>query len=228
MINTLDDYIKHSLPAHGNFSTNPNLIKKANENGGLLPFFGNTVVYLLDNYTKCSIAALQDELYCATPFMFSEKLKPDTFHMTVHDLANGHINDIQLQERMAVIYPKARDILRREKPNHTLRMKTTWMFNMVNMSIVLGLTPSDAESYRILDRLYCSFEEITPLGYAFTPHITLAYFRPGIYGEKALAKLRDFLHSVEMEISLEPQNLVIQNFTDMNTYRTISDSSGGE
>jgi len=26
-----------------------------------------------------------------------------------------------------------------------------------------------------------------------------------------------------MEISLEPQNLVIQDFTDMNTYRTIND-----
>jgi len=223
MINTLDDYIRHSLPAYGNFSTNPNLIKKADQNGKLLPFFGNTIVYLLDNNTKYRIAALQDELYCAAPVMFSEKLKPDTFHMTVHDLVNGHINDIQLQEQMAAIYPKARDILRREKPGHILRMKTTWMFNMVNTSIVLGLTPSDAGSYRTLDRLYCSFEEIMPLGYALTPHITLAYFKPGIYEEIAVAKLRDYLHSVEMEISLEPQNLVIQDFTDMNTYRTIND-----
>ena len=228
MINTLDDYIRRSLPEYGIFSTNPNLIKKANENGELLPFFGNTVVYLLDDYTKCSIAALQDELYCAAPFMFSEKLNPDTFHMTVHDLANGPTNDIQLQERMAVICPIALEILRREKPNHSLRMKTTWMFNMVNMSIVLGLTPGDEESYRILDGLYCFFEEIMPLDYALTPHITLAYFRPGTYGEKDLAKLRNCLHSVEMEISLDSQNLVIQNFTDMNTYRTISDQFGGE
>lgn len=223
MINTLDHYIRHSLPANGYFSTNPNLTKKVNENGKLLPFFGNTVVYLLDETTKHSIASLQNELYNSIPYMFSEKLNLDTFHVTVHDLANSNTDSLLLQERMEDFYFKAHSILQREKPHDNLRMRATWMFNMVNTSIVLGLAPSDEKSYHILDRLYCSFEEILSLGYALTPHITLAYFRPGTYADEDISKLRNCLRSVELELYLEPQNLVIQSFTDMNTYRTISD-----
>lgn len=43
MINTLDDYICSSMPQWGDFTTNPNLRKKLDENGDLLPFMGNTV-----------------------------------------------------------------------------------------------------------------------------------------------------------------------------------------
>lgn len=223
MINTLDDYIRHSLPKNGYFSTNPNLTKKVNENGKLLPFFGNTVVYLLDETTKHCIASLQNELYHSIPHLFSEKLNAETFHMTVHDLANSNIDSNLLKKQMVDLSLKAHHILQREKPNDILRMRTTWMFNMVNTSIVLGVAPSDEKSYHNLDRLYCSFEEILPLGYALTPHITLAYFRPGFYADEDLRKLKNCLRPVELELCLEPQNLVVQSFTDMNTYRTMND-----
>ena len=52
MINTLDDYICNSMPWWGDFTTNPNLRKKVDEEGNLLPFLGNTVVFLLDDDTK--------------------------------------------------------------------------------------------------------------------------------------------------------------------------------
>ncbi len=54
MINTLDDYICHSLPLWSDFTTNPNLRKKVDAEGNLLPFVGNTVVFLLDDDTKDS------------------------------------------------------------------------------------------------------------------------------------------------------------------------------
>ena len=40
-INTLDDYVWRSLPQWGGFETNPNLRKKVDEQGNLLPFGGN-------------------------------------------------------------------------------------------------------------------------------------------------------------------------------------------
>ena len=43
-INTLDDYVWRSLPQWGGVETNPNLRKKVDEQGNLLPFGGNTVV----------------------------------------------------------------------------------------------------------------------------------------------------------------------------------------
>lgn len=221
MLNTLDDYISSSLPQGGGFTTNPNLAKKSDGNGVLLPFFGNTAVFLLDECTKARIAELQNELYSAAPDMLGERLDPDTFHMTLHDLINAPVDDENLRSEMAAVHGRAKALLDALRPNVPLRMRATWMFNMVNTSIVLGLAPCDELSYAVLDGLYCAFENVLRLGYALTPHITLAYFRPGIYGDEQLARLRNALHAVDLELALEPRNLVLQEFCDMNTYFTV-------
>lgn len=52
MINTLDDYICHSMPQWGDFITNPNLRKKVDDAGNLLPFLGSTKLFLLDDDKK--------------------------------------------------------------------------------------------------------------------------------------------------------------------------------
>lgn len=56
MINTLDDDICRSIPPRQDFTTNPNLRKKAYEEGQLLPFVGNTVVFLLNDEKKGKLA----------------------------------------------------------------------------------------------------------------------------------------------------------------------------
>ena len=40
MLNTLDDYIGHSLPEQGEFTTNPGLGRKVSPEGSFLPFRG--------------------------------------------------------------------------------------------------------------------------------------------------------------------------------------------
>lgn len=58
MINTLDDYLCNSIPLWGDFTTNPNLRKKVDEGGNLLPFVGNTVtstsklIYSVANFRR--------------------------------------------------------------------------------------------------------------------------------------------------------------------------------
>lgn len=220
MINTLDDYIRNSLPDYGDFATNPNLTKKVDTQGHFLPFRGNTTVFLLSQETKTQLRALQRELYEQAGGLLSDPLEPDTFHMTLHDLVNGSPQDPTLPEKMAIAEARVKALLAQWRDLPPLRMKTTRLFNMVNTSIVLGLRPADAESWRRLDELYLALEAVVPLGYGLTPHITMAYFRPGTYSQEALLPLRGALQNVEPELELPMENLVFQTFEDMNHYET--------
>lgn len=221
MINTLDHYICDSLPHRGDFTTNPNLEKKVDDRGNLLPFVGNTVVFLLNDETKSRLRDLQEGLYAAAPDMLAEKLQMPTFHMTLHDLANGTPDNPELPERMERTEAGAGEILRRFADRTPLRMKTTWLFNMVNTSIVLGLAPADGDTWQRLDDMYTALEAVVPLGYGLTPHITMAYFRPGTYTQEQVAALRNALTQVDMEVTLSMEDLVLQNFSDMNHYTTV-------
>ena len=221
MINTLDDYICNSMPQWGDFTTNPNLRKKVDEEGKLLPYLGNTVVFLLDDDTKDQLRQLQESLYRAAPEMLAQPLQTSTFHMTLHDLANGTPGQPGLDDDMRYAQEKAAQILPGWKDAAPLRMKTTWLFNMVNTSIVLGLAPADAESWRRLDEMYTALENVVHLGYAMTPHITVGYFLPGTYAPEQVQRLSAVLHNVDLEITLGMENLVLQNFTDMNHYETV-------
>lgn len=221
MINTLDDYICHSLPLWGDFTTNPNLRKKVDDIGNLLPFMGNTVVFLLDDDTKDKLRQLREELYRAAPDMLAQPLQTSTFHMTLHDLANGTPDQPGLQDYMRYTQERVSQILPGWKDTPPLRMKTTWLFNMVNTSIVLGLKPADEESWHRLDEMYTTLEDVVHLGYALTPHITMAYFLPGTYSSEQVQRLSVALRNVDLEITLDMKNLVLQHFADMNHYETV-------
>ena len=218
MINLLDDYIWRSLPMQSDFRTNTNLREKVNEQGNFLPFCGNTVVFDLDEATKKALLSLQEELYRSAGWMLSQKLDPATFHMTLHDLVNGSEGSDALLHPMEEAKKKAMPMLAQWRGQAPLRMKTTWLFNMVNTSIVLGLAPADEDSWQRLDAMYTALESVVPLGYALTPHITMAYFKPGTYTQYDLNCLRPALHPVGLEVALSLEDLSYQEFWDMNHY----------
>lgn len=221
MINVLSDYIWRSIPENEGFVTNPNLVKKADETGRLLEYKGNTVVFLLDEVTKEKLLELQNELYRAEEGVLAERLGKDTFHMTLHDLVNGPGGEDGLEERMERVQMPVKALIEQWRNQEPLHMKATWMFNMVNTSIVLGLAPADEDSKRRLDEMYCRLEKEVTLGYGLTPHITLGYFKPGVYSAEEIGKLRSALRAVEMDVTLRMEDLVFQNFTDMNHYVTV-------
>ena len=221
MINALDNHICCSMPQWGDFTTNPNLRKKVDDEGKLLPFLGNTVVFLLDDDTKEKLRQLQEELYRAAPDMLAKPLQMSTFHMTLHDLANGAPGQPGLDDYMRYAQKKVYQILPGWKDTAPLRMKTTWLFNMVNTSIVLGLKPADEESWHRLDEMYTTLEDVVHLGYALTPHITVGYFLPGTYFQEQVQRLSAALRSVDLEITLDMKNLAYQEFSDMNHYETV-------
>lgn len=216
MIDTLRHYYPNSVPAV--LETAAGLRSKVNPDGKLLPFPGNTVVFLLDGQARLALRSIQDSLYEKCGFLLADRLVPDTFHMTLHDLANEVL--LPQREQMAA---GARTILDeiRAAQMPCIPMKATWTFNMVNTSIVLGLQPKTDSAWQQLDDLYCRFQQVRHLSYALTPHITLAYFRPGCYGSAESTRLRDALGSVDLETELDINRLVLQDFDHMNAYKTV-------
>lgn len=221
MLNLLEEYIPHSLPEGREFATNPNLSAKVDPEGRLLPYRGNTVVFLLEQPVQRALEELQDSLYAAAPEMLARRLRPESFHMTLHDLANGRPDQPGLEDWMRQAGGRAGKILAQWTGDAPLRMRTTWLFNMVNTSIVLGLAPADRESGQRLEEMYAALEEAVRLGYPLTPHVTLAYFRPGRYGPEQVGRLAAALRPVEREILLSPRRLALQTFEDMNRYETM-------
>lgn len=223
MIDTLFPYCTDSVPER--LTTALGLADKVDDDGKLRLYPGNTVVFLLDEGTKQRLAELQDGLYHALDElgMLAERLDPSAFHMTLHDLANPSLGADWMEQKVRMDR-QARQVLceiRSLEPQN-LRMRATYAFQMVRTSIVLGLEPVDSETAEKLDALYERFQGVRRLGYAMTPHITLAYFVPGDYAGKTVAKLRDALGPVwDFEMVLNTRQLVLQEFLHMNCYTTV-------
>lgn len=220
MITLLEGYIQHSLDDFDSFHTHSNLTEKVGENGQILPYHGNTTVFLLNSQVRSQLAVLQDRLYQAAPDMLAERLETQTLHMTLHSLVDGPPDTPALYKNMKIAHWLAQERLDRWTQDAPLRMRGTWMFNMVNTSVVLGLAPADEDSWRRLSNMYDDLEQVRFLGYAMTPHITLAYYRPGQYDQAQVARLRAALAPVPLEFELKMEDLVIQNFQSMNCYET--------
>ena len=226
MISLLEGYIQNSLPDFGKFYTHPDLRQKVDEAGHIIPYHGNTTVFLLDKGTRNRVSELQEGLYRAAPEMLAERLRPDTLHMTLHSLADGVPGTSGLEDWMEYTHRGAREYLESWKKEGSLRMKGTWTFNMCRTSVVLGLAPADEDSWRRLHEMYGCLERGRFLGYDMTPHITLAYFRPGTYDQEQVNRLRKVLCEVNLELKLDMNSLVIQNFQDMNQYETVWGGNG--
>ncbi|MBP3610814.1 MAG: hypothetical protein J6J42_10835 [Lachnospiraceae bacterium] len=209
------------------FVGNPSLVKKVNTNNEFRPFYGDTVVFHLHETVKRKLAEWLDVFYTEASECFCERLGSDTFHMTLHDLSNSEqlsdISDEREQNKDRVLEKL------KELPNFgTIKMRSSYIFNMVNTSLVLGLYPVDEAEYEKLMGLYSVFDDIKQLNYPLTPHITLAYYNVNGFSAEAVKKLEKLvykLNSSETEVGLEVELhralLCYQWFNSMNEYVDI-------
>ena len=204
------------------FKGNPSIALKVNENNGFRPFYGDTVVFNLDDTTKKKLASIVDCIYAVAPECFCERLVSNTFHMTLHDLSNSPALEniaVELFENELKAVKLAEKI-----PVQTIKMKSKFIFNMVGTSLVLGLYTVDEEEYNKLMELYYLFDDIKHLNYPLTPHITLAYYNIKGFDTTSARKLENIvqvLNTNEMEIELNTQELFYQKFVSMNEYINI-------
>lgn len=221
----INSFEKETLNLGGDkFSVNAGLAEKVDESNKFKPFFGDTVVFDLDDVSKSKIADIANELHNKAPDCFCEKLVSDTFHMTLHDLNNSPIlenitSDIS-KAKLALVKKLEENPIK----SLSIKMKTNNIFNMVNTSVVLGLCPTDEFEYKKLMELYNFVDEIKGLPYPFTPHITLAYYNRNGFSEKSAKNLESVVNQLNkntFELSITTEKLVYQNFTNMNTYNNV-------
>lgn len=213
----------------GRFITNGSLKDKVDEEGRLKPFGGNTIIFWLDEDSRERLTDIQLQLYTRCGHLLAVPLHPSTFHMTLHDLRSGAPGP----ELTAQVEKSGKAVMAlldgiRENGVAQIKMRAEYLFNMMNTSVVVGLSPVDEENCTGLMALYELFQgiDMVRLPYQLTPHITMAYYRPGVYMEKELSGLkaaicdvnRELRYLKPLEIELSTEQLVYQRFTDMNHY----------
>ncbi|MBR6642690.1 MAG: hypothetical protein IKL28_03405 [Lachnospiraceae bacterium] len=211
----------------GYFKGNPSLVKKVHLDNTFRPFYGDTVVFDLDDTTKERLTKWLDELYAIVPECFSERLATDTLHMTLHDLSNSD-DFSEVAEEIEMNREQVQSLRNEISKFNTIKMNSKCMFNMVNTSLVLGLYPADETEYKKLMTLYETFNEVKKLPYPLTPHITLAYYNVHGFNETSARKLEELVCHLncvelenEMEIVLKAEKLYYQHFDSMNHYTNV-------
>lgn len=223
-LNRINSFEKETLYlGDDDFQVNSGVLAKVSNNK-FANFYGDTVVFNLDNSTKSKLAEITEKLHSFAGECFCEKLKESTFHITLHDLNNSPVlQDISTDISKSEINLK-KTLQNNPIKSQTIRMKTSYIFNMVNTSIVLGLYPADNVEYNKLITLYNLVDKIKVLPYPLTPHITLAYYNQNGFSKNSARKLESIVNKLnkeQFEIPLSTKNLVYQKFTSMNNYIDI-------
>ena len=142
--------------------------------------------------------------------------------MTLHDLSNSPA----LEAIAADVFQNELNVLKRAQlvAAQKIKMRSKFIFNMVNTSLVLGLYPVDEENHHKLMELYYLFDDVKKLDYPLTPHITLGYYNIDGFNTESARKLekvvKELNHS-SMEIELDTKELFYQKFISMNDYINI-------
>lgn len=215
-------FIYDSLPRGQSLETNASLPLKIGSGGSMEPFMGNTVVFPLPENVKREIARIQERLYRTCAPALAEPLEASSFHITLHDLLNGRPSR-ELRDRMEQIRDAALACVRKIQEKHeTVRLRSTALFNMVNTSMVLGFAPADEESCGRLMAYYEMLQEIICLNYPLTPHVTVAYFRPGTISAEWIEALQGAVDETgrqeRISVELPAQTVEYQVFASMNHY----------
>ena len=216
----VDSFQQDSLPHDGPLVTKPLLVEKVNPDGTLRPFFGNTMIFDLPQDVQLTIARMQVMLHHRCGPMLAEPLAPATLHMTLHDLLNG-VDEAALAEPVRQTGEQAKAILAalHAEKHPPIRLTSTLAFNMGSGSVALGFAPDTEADCAAIMGMHTRFQAVVALNYPLTPHVTLAYYKPGSHATAALAEVLREINALEkVHIAVDAEGLHYYRFTDMNTY----------
>lgn len=208
------------------FRTNEKLKDKVDENGRFRFFCGETTVFSLngkeDEAVREKLIEIQSRLYDAAGEMLSaQRLSAESMHMTLHSFWDME-EDIKYRDAPYTDAEVCRtlDGIRNDFPDRIM-MRAIVPLNMVNTSVVMGLVPaSEPDAWR-LGEIYARMSALYPRPYSLTPHVTLAYYRPGEYSEETWKKLKDAFKVEGFAFPIKTQQLFFQRFYDMERYETV-------
>jgi hypothetical protein len=203
---------------------------KVNDEGVLLPFYGDTTVIPLEPEDIEPANEFQSRLRKNFSGMFAEALLPEHFHITLHDLSNGAEEDPiagQMEinrKKCSQIFENVEEYLQKHPEHSKVKLNSTYIYNSCNISIVLGFAPATDHDYRTIMNLYNYFDDVVYLNYWLRMHLTLSYFKPYQFSADeihALAGELDLLNKNKITITLDMHKLAYQRFYSMNDYRTV-------
>ena len=219
----VDGFMHDSLPKEGSFVTREPLKEKVAPDGRMLPFFGNTMIYDLPDTVKVMIGSMQTQLHHQCGWFLAEPLSTDTLHLTLHDLLNG-VDEAALRDGVAATGARAQAILAdmRREIAPPIRLTSQAAFNMVNGSVALGFAPDTEADCAAIMALHARYQDVVRLNYPLTPHVTLAYYKPGAYGREMVDALDEALRRINalppVRLALPADMLHYRRFSDMNHY----------
>ena len=213
-------FMEDSLAPCGGLRTSDSLTRKVGPDGSFRPIYGDTVIFSLEEDVIRWLKGVQGALYDACGPCLAERIVPETFHMTLHDLRNQPegMPEGAADRRAQALRMIAR--AREEFPS-ALTLRSRCMFSMVGSSVVMGFEPAGEQDCAALMTLYERFQQLVPLAYPLTLHVTLAYYRPGAYDDAMLGRLRDIMGRVgreERACHLETRRLHYATFGSMAFY----------
>lgn len=221
LIRRIASFQLDSLP-ESTLTLNPDLDEKVSAGtGALRPFFGSTTAYYLDDAALDLVAHVTDVLYAHHADDLCERLPLHQAHVTLHDLrASTRLDDVA-----ADVFRDGEDAatcLRAAQALGPVTLTCTAVFNLVSMSIAIGLQPASDDNHERLHQARALFDPIVA-SKLFTPHITLAYYRPEQPSpidvpalRKRLADLTDDIRGTE--VALNPSRLHVLHFDSMAHY----------
>ncbi len=213
----------------GLFPTAPGLGLKVGADGRFVPFPGTTAVFPLCGDGIKGFAELRDGLYGRLGAGTLAEMLPDSsLHMTLHDLVNpgnsvsgpdpaGYARELRksLEDASAIA-----EELKARFGDRTVALRADGIVSMVSSSVVLLLKPATEDDMEGLTYLYRRFDSVKPLPYPLTPHITLAYYRPGTLDGDRLAAAFEGLRerAAGLGAVFSVRDLEVKYFADMKTY----------
>ncbi len=197
---------------------------KFTEDGRFKEFVGDTVVIPLDGVDVRKLEVHQEQLYNELEDVLAERLPPETFHVTVHDLNNPLDTPGDLEARMERTERMCKELFKelvdlKGKKIHMVAVGITGWTTAVGVAF----KPSDEESFDILMRLHRTFHAVREIE-TFIPHVTLGYYKPGLVEDlkRILGVLKSLSDSVRgVSIDLDVSRLSYQRFRSMKDYRTL-------
>ena len=175
------------------FTVNNSLKQKVDFFNKFRPFFGDTTVFDRSNNDKSRIESINDTLYKEVPECFGERLKGNTFHITLHDLSNS-----------TEIANIGEDMFR----NEIILLKYVNSGRIPNCEIGL---------YGIVDCVKTSPYPLTPhITLAYFRH-------EGFSAENSenLCRIVNKLNCERFDITVSTNELYYEKFTDMNSYHKV-------
>lgn len=211
-----------SVPDEPEFGLPPELEQKvAPRTGALRPFYGDTIAYFLDDQVRELLGVITRDLHARFGESLALPLPVEMAHVTLHDL-HASPDRMRVWPLVEAGAATAAELVAQARTIGPIRTTCTAVFNLVNTSVVVGLRAVDEDEHRKLASARALFDALVPSG-PFTPHVTLAYYRPTAPTPLVPGALRAALDEFTARVAgapvvLAPERLHALHFDSMGNF----------